>query len=433
MGLLQSSARWFASATGAYPTDPMDRRYWGGNTVVSSSGVTVTPESAFGLDVVQSVLGRLSGTVSTLPMMVFKRGEDGSKVPAPEHPLYRLLHRKPNGTQTAQEFRSELVTHLAFWRNAYSVIHPGPDGTPVGSLEQIHPSRLKQIRRDESGRTYYTFRRLPPLSGDDTYRDDELWHVRMTPLTEDGLRGKYLWETSKDTFGRALAVEQFGALYFANGGSGGGVLEHPGTFKDKEEKDRFLDAWRDNGGGMNRHADRLLLNGVKYSRQTVANDEAQFLETLKEVAIKLCRLWNMPPHMVGILDRATFGNIEQQSTEYVVYTLAPYIVGIEQSAALTLLTEEEQEEYFVEFNVSGLLRGDFKTRMQGYAWGRQWGWLCVNDIRRLENMPPVPGGDSFLVPLNMSATGAPSGDGENDAPDKPDPFDPADNPNDQTP
>ncbi len=416
------------------PTDPMNPRFWGGSAVVSNSGVTVTPESAFGLDVVQSVLGRLSGTVSTLPMMVFKRGADGSKEPAPEHPLYRLLHRKPNATQTAQEYRSELVTHLAFWRNAYSIIRPGADGSPVGALEQVHPSRLKQIRRDENGRTYYTFRRLPPQSGDDVYRDDQLWHVRMTPLTEDGLRGKYLWETSKDTFGRALAVEQFGALYFANGGSGGGVLKHPGTFKDKEEQNRFLDTWRDGGSGLNRHKERLLLNGVDYTPFSVNNDEAQFLETLKEVAIKLCRLWNMPPHMVGILDRATFSNIEQQSTEYVVYTLAPYIVGLEQSAALTLLTEEDQETYFVEFNVSGLMRGDFKTRMQGYAWGRQWGWLSVNDIRRMENQPGIgPGGDAYLQPLNMTATGAPGADSETTEPGGPQPFDPADNPDDQTP
>ena len=151
----------------------------------------------------------------------------------------------------------------------------------------------------------------------------------------------------------------------------------------------------------------MLLNGVKYARQAVANDESQFLETLKEVSIKLCRLWNMPPHMAGILDKATFSNIEQQSTEYVVYTLAPYIAGIEQAAWFDLLIGEDQDEYFVEFNVAGLLRGDFKTRMMGYAQGRQWGWLSVNDIRRLENQPGIgPEGDQYLVPLNMGPAGA---------------------------
>ena len=138
--------------------------------------------------------------------------------------------------------------------------------------------------------------------------------------------------------------------------------------------------------------------------------------------------------MVGILDKATFSNIEQQSTEYVVYTLAPYITGIEQAAGRDLLFGEDQAEYFVEFNVAGLLRGDFKTRMQGYAWGRQWGWLSANDVRRLENQPSIgPGGDLYLTPLNMSPTGAPGGDGQIGHNGGPPLDDPADDPNDGNP
>ncbi|MHB8285269.1 MAG: phage portal protein, partial [Caulobacteraceae bacterium] len=409
MGLLSSMGRLFGGAQDAVPTDPMDPRFWGGGTTLTTSGVAVTSDAAFGLDVVQSVLGRLSGTISTLPMMVFKRNADGSKEAAPDHPLYILLHRRPNRFQTAQEFRSELVSHLAFWRNAYSLIHPGLDGEAIGELEQIHPSRLKSITQT-GGRRFYTFNRLNG-GGQDTYRDDQIWHIRMGPLTKDGLRGQYVFETAKETFGRAIAVENFGAQYFANGGSGGGTIVHPGTFKTKEEKDLFLEAWRSSSTGSNRHKDKLLLNGVTYTRDAVNNDEAQFLETLKEVAMKVCRLWNMPPHMAGILSQATFNNMEQQSTEYVVYTLAPYIVGIEQAAWRDLLIGSDQDEYFVEFNVAGLLRGDFKTRMQGYAQGRQWGWLSANDIRDLESQPRIgPGGDQYLVPLNMGPAGAAAGD-----------------------
>ncbi len=432
MGLFASIGRFMAGES-AVPTDPMDPRFWGVESAVTSAGVAVTADSALSLDVVQSVLGRLSGTISTLPMMVFKREADGSRAPAPDHPLYRLLHNRPNRFQTAQEFKAEQAVHLAFWRNAYSLIHPGSDGEPIGELEQLHPRRLKQIVQLPDGRRYYTFTSLGGAP-DVTYRDDQVWHIRMAPLTDDGLRGKAVFETSRETFGRAIAVEQFGALYFANGGSGGGVLTHPGTFKDKEEQQRFLETWRSGGSGPNRHKDRMALNGVTYARQAVANDESQFLETLKEVAIKLCRLWNMPPHMVGILDKATFSNIEQQSTEYVVYTLAPYITGIEQAAGRDLLFGDDQAEYFVEFNVAGLLRGDFKTRMQGYAWGRQWGWLSANDVRRLENQPSIgPGGDLYLTPLNMSPTGAPGGDGQIGHNGGPPLDDPADDPNDGNP
>ena len=410
----------------------MDPRFWGLDSAVTAAGVSVTAENAFSLDVVQSVLGRLSGTISTLPMMVFKREPDGSRAPDPSHPLYQLLHNRPNRFQTAQEFKAELGVHLAYWRNAYSVIHPGSSGEPFGELEQIHPKRLKRITQ-VGGRRYYTF---SALSGgaDVSYRDDQLWHIRMAPLTDDGLRGRAVFETSRETFGRALAVETFGALYFANGGSGGGVLEHPGTFKNNEARNDFLETWRMGGGGSNRHKDRLLTNGVKYSRQAVPNDESQFLETLKEVAIKLCRLWNMPPHMVGILDKATFSNIEQQSTEFVVYTLAPYLIAVEQAAARDLLLGEDQSTYFVEFNVAGLLRGDFKTRMMGYAQGRQWGWLSANDIRRLENQPGIgPGGDVYLTPMNMSPTGAPGADGQIGHNGGPPLDDEADNPDDGNP
>ena len=391
-----------------------DTRFWGGFSATAIAGLVVDWRSALQLDVVQAVLARLGGTCSTLPIMVYQRvGEDGDAKPARKHSLYKLLHRRPNREQTAQEFRSEQVQHLAYWRNAYSRIVPDAEtGHPVGSLEQIHPSRLQQVWRGPDGWVYYRFSQLLPATGDFVVRQDEVWHIRMAPLTEDGLRGQYTWESSRETFGRAIAVENFGSLYFANGGSGGGTLEHPGTFKDKEEKDRFLETWREGGGGSNRHKDRMLLNGVKYTQLVVKNDEAQFLETKKEMGVAVARLWNMPPHMVGLLDKATFSNIEQQSLEYVIYTVAPFITAIEQSAERDLLVGDEQDEFYVEHNVNGLLRGDWKSRWAGYGLGRQWGWLSVNDVLRLEGMAPIgPEGDVRLVPLNMSAAGQPGADG----------------------
>ena len=404
-----------AGADGEGGRDASDSRFWGGSGMAPLvAGMSVTWQSGLQLDVVQAVMARLSGTCSTLPLMVFKRSEDGdASTPARDHPLYRLLHRAPNARQTAQEFRAEQVGHLVYWRNAYSRIHADPQtGAPVGSLEQIHPSRLLNLWRGPDGYAYYQFSELAPAIGSFVLREDSVWHVRMAPLTEDGLRGKYTWETSRDTLARALAVEAFGLRYFANGGAGGGTLQHPGAFKDKEEQGRFLEAWREGGTGLNQHKDRLLLNGVTYTRFTVNNDEAQFLETKKEMGAAVARLWNMPPHMVGLLDKATFSNIEQQSLEYVVYTVAPFLAAIEQAAWRDLLVGDDQDEYFVEHNVNGLLRGDWKSRWQGYAWGRQWGWLSVNDVRRMENMPSIgPAGDERLVPMNMNAAGSPGTDG----------------------
>jgi HK97 family phage portal protein len=149
----------------------------------------------------------------------------------------------------------------------------------------------------------------------------------------------------------------------------------------------------------------------------VRNDEAQFLETLKEMAVKVCRLWNMPPHLIGILDKSPLSNIEQQSIEFVTLCIAPYVAAWEQALARDLLIGPDFDRYFVEFNVGGLLRGDFKTRWMGYAQGRQWGWLSVNDIRRLENLPPIgPAGDEYLVPMNMGPAAAAGGDDQTTGP-----------------
>jgi HK97 family phage portal protein len=415
MGLLQSFSGWLAEATGAGERiiDPMDPRLWGQSLQQTIAGVTVTPDAGDQLGVVQSVKERLGGTVSSLPLMVFERGPDGTRKPAPDHPLYKLLHTSPGFGQTAQEFRDELTRHLCWWRNCYALIRQDDAGFPVGSLEQVHPSRVVDVKRID-GRRIYWITDLPPSTQVRTYSEDEVWHIRKAPLTKDGLRGVPVWETARETIGRALGVDQFGARFFANSSHAGGVIEHPGRFKDKEEQGNFLAAWRAGGSGPNQHRDRLLLHGAKYTAPGLTNEASQFLETKKETKYELASLWNMPGHMVGLMDRATFSNIEQQSIEYVVHTLGPWITAIEQAAARDLLIGEDQDRYFVEFNVSGLLRGDVKTRWQAYALGRQWGWLSVNDIRKFENMDGIgPAGDVYVSPLNMTPAGGKSPADEN--------------------
>jgi HK97 family phage portal protein len=423
VGLLRDFSGWLAESTGAAEriTDPMDPRLWGQSLQRTIAGVTVTPENGDQLGVVQSVKERLGGTVSSLPLMVFERTAKGGRRPAPEHPVFKLLHSRPGGGQVAQEFRDELTRHLCWWRNAYSIIRPDDAGFPVGSLEQVHPSRVVDVKR-VAGRRMYWIRDLPPSTEVRTYSEDEVWHIRKAPLTVDGLRGLPVWETARDTLGKAIGVEQFGARFFANSSHAGGIITHPGKFKDKEEQQTFLDAWRAGGSGPNQHKDRLLLLGAAYTPPGLTNEDSQFLETKKESKYELASLWNMPGHMVGLMDRATFSNIEQQSIEYVVHTLGPWIAAIEQSAARDLLIGEDQDRYFVEFNVSGLLRGDIKTRWAAYAQGRQWGWLSINDVRRMENMDGIgSAGDVYITPLNMVPAGS-AADSEDDE----DPQDPED-------
>ena len=411
------------------PSDPMDPRFWGIDTSMSAAGQAVTPESAEQLDVVQAVRARLSGTLSTLPLMVYERtddadaDEDGRK-PAKDHPLYKLLHTSPNSRQTAQEFWADALHIASFWRNFYAEIVPGADSA-IGSLEPIHPRRVQQIQRRADRRVYYLIRRLDN-SGSDWFRDDEIFHVRVAPLTDDGLRGKSFFETAREVIGKAQAVEAFGAAFFRNGSSGGDYVQHPGKFNTKEDENDFIERVRKQSRGQNRFNTRLFTHGVTYFPSSIINNEAQFLETMKEMAVKLCRLWLMPPHMLGILDKAPLSNIEQLSLEYVIYTIAPWVSAIEQACSRDLLIGADQARYFVEYNVAGLLRGDFKTRWAGYAQGRQWGWLSVNDVRRLENMKGIgDAGDAYIVPMNMTPAGQPGADGQADAPGGPnDPANP---------
>ena len=401
--------------------DPTDPRMWADMGNLSVTGITVTERRVSQLGAVQAVRYGLSSAMSSLPVMVFKRGEDGARTPQPTHPLSLLLGANPNGFNSPAEFIGEIAWHLSYWRNAYCRIRPGDDYA-VGKLELFHPRRLAKIEQRQDGHFYYTFN--PPSTvvegqqtiGQQTLRDDEIWHLRGNPLTEDGLAGEPIWESAREVFGRAVAVHEYGDIWFANNGQSGGVLKHPGTFKDKADRDQFLENWREAGTGRNRHKDRLLTHGVEYSPIKVTNAEAQLLETEKNSDIEIFGLWSYPPHRAGRLDRATFSNIEQQSLDFVVYCLTPLAIAIEQAAERDLLLNNDDNSLFVEFNFAALLRGDLRSRYAAYLIGRQGEWLSANDIRRFENMSPRTdgGGDEYENPLTKDSSGAiDNGDGGN--------------------
>lgn len=395
----------FASWLGLSAADvrnPTEARWWGDQAAMSMSGAVVTPDRVLQLGAVQAVLASLQGSMEQLPVMVFRRGKGDVRAPERGHPLAKLLAVRPNARQSAAEFWGEITRHLAFYRNAYCRIRAGEEYA-IGALEPIHPRNIASIEQRKDGRIYYTVARQG--AANEVLRDDEIWHVRRGPLTLEGLQGVAVYESAREVFGRALAVNDYGSLWFRNSGQTGGIIKHPGTFKSKEDRQDFLDTWREGGSGANRHRDRLLTHGVDYTQLKVTNAEAQLLESEKSADVDMFGLWNFPPHRGARLDRATFSNIEQQSIDYVVHTLAPYPVAFEQAAERDLLLGADADELFVEFNVAGLLRGDIISRYRAYAVGRQWGWLSVNDVRRLENMNPVEGGEIYLQPLNMVPAG----------------------------
>lgn len=369
----------------------------------SSAGKSVNERSAMQMTAVYACVRILSESIAGLPLHMYQYEEDGSKTKAMEHPLYQLLHDEPNPEMTSFIFRETLMTHLLLWGNAYAQIIRNGKGEVI-ALYPLMPNRMK-VERDSKGRLYYEYQTMtedaPTVKGSVVQLDpSEVLHV--PGLGFDGLVGYSPIAMAKNAIGLAIAAEEYGSKFYANGAAPSGVLEHPNVLKDPA---KVRDSWNAAfGGSRNSHRVAVLEEGMKYTPISISPNEAQFLETRKFQIDEIARIFRVPPHMVGDLEKSSFSNIEQQSLEFVKYTLNPWVSRWEQALQRALLTEEEKGKYFFRFNVEGLLRGDYQSRMQGYATARQNGWMSANDIRELENIDRIPaelGGDLYLVNGNM--------------------------------
>ena len=370
----------------------------------STAGKNVTERSAMQMTAVYSCVRVLSEAVAGLPLHVYKYRSDGGKEKALNHPLYFLLHDEPNPEMTSFVFRETLMTHLLLWGNAYAQIIRNGKGEVV-ALYPLMPNRMT-VDRDENRRLYYKYYR----GNDEAIRSKE-YEIILSPydvlhipgLGFDGLVGYSPIAMAKNAIGLAIATEEYGAKFFANGAAPSGVLEHSGTLKNP---DKVRESWNATfGGSHNANKVAVLEEGMKYTPISISPEQAQFLETRKFQINEIARIFRVPPHMVGDLEKSSFSNIEQQSLEFVKYTLEPWLVRWEQSMVRSLLTPSEKREYFIKFNVDGLLRGDYASRMSGYATARQNGWMSANDIRELENLDRIPeeeGGDLYLINGNMT-------------------------------
>ena len=372
----------------------------------SSSGKAVNERSAMQMTAVYACVRVLSESIAGLPLHLFRYNREGNgKMRDFNHPLAGLLHDAPNPEMTSFVFRETLMTHLLLWGNAFAQIIRNGRGQVV-ALYPLMPDRM-EVCRDGNGEIYYLYTKAtdenPKIKeyGTVRLRKENVMHI--PGLGFDGLVGYSPIAMAKNAIGMAIACEEFGAKFFANGASPSGVLEHPGTIKDPQ---RVREAWQSQfGGSSNAGKVAVLEEGMKYSPIGISPDQAQFLETRKFQIDEIARIFRVPPHMIGDLEKSTFSNIEQQSLEFVKYTLGPWVSRWEQAMSQSLLTPEERTRYEIHFNVDGLLRGDYESRMNGYAVGRQNGWLSANDIRELENMNRIPeeeGGDLYLINGNMT-------------------------------
>ena len=361
----------------------------------SGSGKSVPVHSAIQLSTVYACVRVISETIASLPLGIYETVNDGNEK-ATDHPLYRLLHDEPNSEMTSFVFREVMLAHLLLYGNSYSQIIRSGKNQVIG-LYPLLPDHM-DVDRDSKGNLTYTYTTSDGKTVSIKPRDV----LHIPGLGFDGVMGYSPIALEKNAIGLGIASEEYGSKFFSNGARPSGILTHPNTVKNpKALRESWNSAY---GGSSNSNRVAILEEGMKFEPIAIPNNEAQFLETRKFQVDEICRIFRVPPHLVGNLEHATFSNIEHQSIDFAVHTIRPWLVRIEQAMNRALLSEQEKGRFFVQFNIDGLMRGDYKSRMEGYAIGRQNGWLSANDIRALENQNPIPadqGGDAYLVNGNM--------------------------------
>ena len=361
----------------------------------SMSGKSVTPSSAIQVSAVYACVRVIAETIASLPLHVYESTDAGSRK-ANEHTLYRLLHDEPNNEMTSFIWREVMLSHLLLYGNSYCQILRSGRSKIVG-LYPLLPDHMA-VDRDTKGKLTYTYTtsegRTVLLAPEDV--------LHIPGLGFDGVMGYSPIALEKAAIGLGIAAEEYGSKFFQNGARPSGILTHPNTVKDPASLRASWNAAYGGSGNASRVA--VLEEGMTFVPLSMPNNEAQFLETRKFQVTEICRIFRVPPHMIGDLERATFSNIESQNISFAVHTIRPWLVRIEQAINKTLIPENEKGRYYVQFNIDGLMRGDYKSRMEGYAIARQNGWMSANDIRALENLNPISeeeGGNAYLVNGNM--------------------------------
>lgn len=381
--------------------DAMSRFLAGEDTVPinTSSGAAVTERTALSLTAVYGAVKIIAWTIASLPLPIYQRLKPRGKERAPDHPLYPLLHDEPNPEITSFKWRELMSVHQNLWGAGISEIEFNRRGEPV-ALWPLPPWRVTPKTTDTKSVVYEI--RLD----DGTSRRLAAFQVLVFPALSTTV---YDWcspiTLHRETLGAAIAVREFGAKTFGQGTNPSGILEHPGRLKESSEKD-IREKFKTQYEGLSRsHRLMLLEDGMKFTRVGLPPEDSQFLETRKFDVSEIARIYNVPLHLLQDHEKATSwgSGIEELNLGFVTFTMRPYLVQWEQEIQKKLF---DDNEYFAEFLVDGLLRGKTSERYKSYQRGRLDGWLSPNDIREKENMNSLTdeqGGNVYLMPMNYQS------------------------------
>jgi len=367
----------------------------------SSSGVSVTETTALNLGSVWACIQVLAQTTGSIPLKIFKRISDTEKQAAPEHPLYNILHLSPNPEMTSYSWRSLMMYNVCLTGNFYCEIQRNRGGQII-ALWPLPPNNVTLLR-SKSGKIYYkvVINTGPAV----LLRRDQVFHFKG--LSSNGLQGLAVLSSSKEAVGLALAAQKSVAKFFKNNSVPYGVYETEKVLEDPAFERLKKSLTRAHEGLENAHRIALLECGLKFKQTTISPRESQLLDSRKYTPKEIARFYRMPLHKIQDMDAATNNNIEQQALEFVSDTMLPWFVNFEQEAAMSLLSESDLKEYFIEYVVEGLLRADIKTRYSSYQIGINNGWLNADEIRAKENMNNLPNGKGkiYYMPANIVPIG----------------------------
>jgi len=339
-------------------------------------------------------------TFASVPAVLYQKNEDG-RDPRTDLDIYDILHYRPNEEMAPFGFKEAMMTNFDTGGNVVCERLMNQAGNLVGLYP--YDSSIVSIKRNDAGRLIYEVRGKNEVK---TLRRDQVFHVPN--LSFDGVIGMSPVAYAASAIRLGLSYEQYGVNFYQNSAMPSGVFEHPEALKD-DAFERLKKGLKENYTGLkNSGVPMLLEGGMKWNQVTVNPIDAQLLESKYFQTEDICRIYRVPPHLVQDLRKSTNNNIEHQSLEFVMYTMLPIFKRYEDNINMQLMTREQRKKgYYIEFKIDGLLRGDAKSRAEAYAVGREWGWLSVNDIRKLENMPPVENGNIYLQPMNYIEAGKP--------------------------
>tara|TARA_R110000744_G_scaffold4042_3_gene14925 strand:+ start:666 stop:1886 length:1221 start_codon:yes stop_codon:yes gene_type:complete len=377
-------------------------------TGLSNTGVAVNQDTSLTYSAVFACVRVLSESVASLPIDIIK-DVNGDKTVDKDHPVYKLLAQRPNNYMTSFTWRQILMTNLVLNGNSYFNIIRDTSARPV-SLEYI-PSENVDVKL-QGGEIFYEIKEggdgFGPTVESKIIKHDDMLHFQG--LSYDGIKGRSVIETHRDSFGLSIAANKYGGAYYGNASSPSGILSHPGKLS-KEAADRLKFSWNSSygNGPMNAHKTAILEEGMSFKPVSMNPEDADFLNTRKFQVTEIARIFRVPPHMIGDLDRATFTNIEQQGIDFLTHTLRPYLINLEEELERKLFRENEQDTYKIMFNANGMLRGDSEARAKFYKDMSSIGVLSINDIRRMENMNDIGSdGDKHYYALNYAPIDAQS-------------------------